>query len=118
MYYAYKKQDSVNRCRINERYYKKLDEIVRSLSSASSHGKLNIKTPFELNHSLESDNSSDANDFVFPERYISDISMSNSPSNLVVKNWIYAIGNLNHFSETSNLKFKEILKKYLPDIKK
>ncbi|KNC32709.1 hypothetical protein FF38_02713 [Lucilia cuprina] len=134
MYYAYKKQDPVSRCRINERYYKKFDEIVRNLqqnktssssslstsASTSSRCKLNIKTPFELNHSLESEKTSNSSDseLVFPERYISDISMSNSPSTLVVKNWVYAIGNLGtQFNENHHVKLKSILNKYLPHVK-
>ncbi|KAM7347370.1 hybrid male rescue isoform 2-T2 [Cochliomyia hominivorax] len=118
MYFAYKKQDSISRCRLNERYYKKLDDIVRNMS-ANKHtkggrGKLNIKTPLELNQSVDTSGSTNSSDLVFPERFISDISMSNSPSNLVVKNWVYALGNVGGSAcDNAHVKLKTILTKYL-----
>lgn len=117
-YFAYKKQNSLSRCRLNERYYKKLDEIVRNMSNnKTSRGKLNIKTPLELNQSIDTDTSSNATDLVFPERFISDISMSNCPSNLVVKNWVYAMGNVSTTFDNSQTKLKAILSKYIDNVK-
>lgn len=119
-YCSYKKQDPVTRCRLNHKYYKKLDEIFRNMSSSKTKSYfLNIKTPTELNQSVEpgggdSSSTNPASEFVFPERYISDISMSNSDSNLVVKNWTFALGNL-QLDDTFHFRMRDILKKYLPD---
>ncbi|TMW40030.1 hypothetical protein DOY81_014889, partial [Sarcophaga bullata] len=113
----FKKQDPVNNCRLNEKYYKKLDKIIRTISlnkaSSSRCSTLNVKTPFELNQSLDS--ASTCSDYVFPERFIPDISMTNSPSNLVVKNWIYAFGNRN-LNDTVKGKLQKVLKKYIKSV--
>lgn len=113
MYYAFKKQDPVNNCRINEKYYKKLDKIIRTISSnraSTSRVGLNVKSPFELNQSLES-----SSDYVFPERFISEINMTNNPSYLVVKNWIYALSNRT-VNDSVKVKLHEILKKHLKNL--
>lgn len=121
MYFAYKKQDLLSRCRLNERYYKKLDEIVRNMANnktSNARGKLNIKTPLELNQSVDTSNSTNGADLVFPERFISDINMSNCPSNLVVKNWVYAIGNVGFsVNDNAQVKLKAILSKYIDNVK-
>ncbi|XP_039961063.1 uncharacterized protein LOC120775112 isoform X2 [Bactrocera tryoni] len=86
-YRLYAARDPANRCRLNHRYYKHLAEIYRAIKPTR---KLNIKTPSELNQSV-SDNP-DANEPVFPERFIMDVNMSNSHSNVVMKNWAYGVG--------------------------
>ncbi|XP_014087060.3 uncharacterized protein Hmr isoform X2 [Bactrocera oleae] len=86
-YRLYAARDPANRCRLNHRYYKHLAEIYRIIKPTR---KLNIKTPSELNQSV-SDNA-DANEPVFPERFIMDINMGNSHSNVVMKNWAYGVG--------------------------
>ncbi|XP_028893958.2 uncharacterized protein LOC105208875 isoform X3 [Zeugodacus cucurbitae] len=86
-YRLYATRDPANRCRLNHRYYKHLAEIYRAIKPTR---KINIKTPSELNQSVSEN--PDANESVFPERFIMDINMSNSHSNVVMKNWAYGVG--------------------------
>lgn len=86
-YRLYAARDPANRCRLNHRYYKHLAEIYRAIKPTR---KINIKTPSELNQ-LVSENP-DASEPVFPERFIMDVNMSNSHSNVVMKNWAYGVG--------------------------
>uniref|UniRef100_A0A1A9X1I0 MADF domain-containing protein n=1 Tax=Glossina brevipalpis TaxID=37001 RepID=A0A1A9X1I0_9MUSC len=109
-YRAYKLQDPISRCRLNQRYYAKFDEMFRTVKVGV---KLNVKTPFELNQNVNATTTSESSDAIFPERYISEINMSTCPSNLVVKNWIYAFNNLSSWPGTSDRKLKDILHKYV-----
>ncbi|XP_075155121.1 hybrid male rescue isoform X1 [Haematobia irritans] len=117
-YCVFKRQDSLSRCQLNQKYYKRFDNIFRNVKTANRR-KLNIKTPSELNIAVDDDNSANSTtDFVFPERYISDINMSHCPSDLAVKNWIYALGNLTPaMSDLVHNKLKAILKKQVPTTK-
>lgn len=111
-YCAYKKQDADSRCTLNKRYYRRFDQIFRNVRS-DSRRKLNIKTPGDLNQGVGGDG-----DFIYPENFISDINMSSCDSDLVVKNWIYAFGQLPPKMDESNcLKLKNILSKYIPNAK-
>ncbi|XP_037899032.1 uncharacterized protein LOC119643695 [Glossina fuscipes] len=109
-YRAYKLQDPISRCRLNQRYYAKFDEMFRTVKSGI---KLNVKTPFELNQNVNTTTASESSDAIFPERYISEINMTTCSSNLVVKNWIYALNNLSSWPGTNDLKLKDILHKYV-----
>lgn len=75
--------------------------------------KLNVKTPFELNQNVNTTTASESSDAIFPERYISEINMTTCSSNLVVKNWIYALNNLSSWPGTNDRKLKDILHKYV-----
>ncbi|XP_011291047.1 uncharacterized protein LOC101894856 [Musca domestica] len=116
-YCIYKKQDTLNRCPLNMKYYKRFDNIFRNVKIPNRR-KINIKTPSELNQSLDDEKTNNSSDFVFPERYISDINMSSCDSDLVVKNWIYAFGNLSPTAtDETCAKLKTILTKYIPKTK-
>ncbi|XP_013111914.1 uncharacterized protein LOC106090305 [Stomoxys calcitrans] len=114
-YCAFKRQDSLSRCHLNQKYYKRFENILRNVKTVNRR-RLNIKTPFELNHGSVDDEkpANSSTEFVFPERFISDINMSNCDSDLAVKNWVYALGNLPAQSEVLQSKLKVILRKHLP----
>ncbi|XP_004529682.1 uncharacterized protein LOC101459591 isoform X2 [Ceratitis capitata] len=102
MYQLYRIRDPASRCRLNQRYFKHFAEIYRAIKPTR---KLNIKTPTELNQSVGEN--ADANESVFPERFIMDINMSNSSSNVVMKNWAFGVA-----SSVSLRKLEEIFNKY------
>ncbi|XP_073827929.1 hybrid male rescue isoform X2 [Musca autumnalis] len=113
-YCHFKKQDTLSRCHLNFKYYNRFENIFRNVKSNNLR-KINIRTPSELNQSLDEENNKNFKNFVFPERYISDINMSTCESDLVVKNWIYAFGNLSpSVAEECHNKLEAILEKYIP----
>ncbi|XP_061402605.1 uncharacterized protein LOC133338448, partial [Musca vetustissima] len=115
-YCVFKKQDTLSRCPLNLKYYKRFENIFRNVKLPNRR-KLNIKTPSELNQSVNDQRTNNSSEFVFPERYISDINMSSCDSDLVVKNWIYGFGNLSpSAAEESCSKLENILKKYIPNL--
>ncbi|XP_067641280.1 uncharacterized protein Hmr isoform X1 [Eurosta solidaginis] len=87
-YRLYVSRDPANRCRLNLRYYKHMAEICKVIKPKPTK-KLNIKTPTELNQTVSEN--LDAPEVIFPERFVMDINMSNSNTDLVMKNWAYGL---------------------------
>ncbi|XP_037936786.1 uncharacterized protein LOC119670558 [Teleopsis dalmanni] len=107
-YRIYATADPNMRCRLTQKYFKHFDEIYRSVNSQL---KLKIRTPMELNKSV--DDRANEEDINFPERFIVDINMENCKPALVLKNLSYAVGELSYGTQDlCGIRIREVMANY------